>query len=64
MPFEKKNTVLTDKLEDKLKVRRSTARVYASILATLSRVQKIPPEDVDNLQWLKKKKNIRTRQFY
>lgn len=56
MPFEAKNTILTDKLEGKLNVRRSTARVYASTLANLARIQKVPPEDVANLEWLKKKK--------
>ena len=56
MPFESKNQVLIDKLEATLKVRRSTARVYASTLATLSRSVKIPPEDVDSLTWLTKKK--------
>ena len=59
MPFESKNKTLTDKLEAALKVRRSTARVYASTLATLARNIKIPPTEVDGLAWLTKKKILK-----
>jgi len=47
-----KNTVLTDRFQKVLDVKRSTARVYASALASLSRKVN---ESVDDLSWLTKK---------
>jgi len=47
MPFESKNKDLIDKLQEALSVKRSTARVYASTLATLARNVNIPPRGCD-----------------
>ena len=58
MPIDVKNKVLIDTFEDKLKVKRSTARVYASQLVTLARNMKIP-FDLKDLVWLKKAKVLR-----
>ena len=51
-----KNTVLTDRFQKVLGVKRSTARVYASALASLSRKVN---ESVDDLGWLTKKKILK-----
>ena len=59
MPFESKNKDLIDKLHEALKVKRSTARVYASTLATLARNLNIPPTDVTNLTWLTKRRILK-----
>jgi len=59
MPFESKNKDLIDKLQEALSVKRSTARVYASTLATLARNVNIPPEDVTSLTWLTKKRIVK-----
>ena len=53
MDLTPKNTVLIDRFEKALKVKRSTARVYASSIASLAKKMN---EKTDDLAWLKKKK--------
>ena len=53
MDLTPKNTVLIDRFEKTLKVKRSTARVYASSIASLAKKMN---EKTDDLSWLKKKK--------
>ena len=55
MPFDKKNTDLTDKLQETLKVKHSTARVYASSLRQLASHLKITFEGAD-VSWLIRRK--------
>ncbi len=57
VPFKKaKNTALTDSLEKALGVKRSTARVYSSAIASLSRKVN---ESTDDIHWLTKKKILK-----
>jgi hypothetical protein len=51
-----KNTVLIDRFEKALKVKRSTARVYASSIGSLARKL---DQSVDDLSWLKMKRLIK-----
>ena len=58
MPFdENDNKTLTKKLEEALKVKHSTARVYASSLRQLATLLKIEFKDAD-VSWLTKRKVI------
>ena len=57
VPFKKaRNTALTDSFEKALGVKRSTARVYASAIASLSRKVN---ESTDDIHWLTKKKILK-----
>ena len=58
MPMDAQNGELIDTFEKTLKVKRSTARVYASQIVTLAKIVKIP-FDLKDLTWLKKPKVLR-----
>lgn len=51
-----KNIVLIDRFEKALKVKRSTARVYASAIGSLARKMN---ESIEDLSWLTKKKYLK-----
>ncbi len=55
MPFEKKNTDLVERLQETLKVKHSTARVYASSLRQLASNVKITFEGAD-VSWITRRK--------
>ena len=58
MPFDAHdNKVLTKKLEEALKVKHATARVYASSIRQLATLLKIEYKD-DDIQWLTKRKVV------
>ena len=58
MPFDAHdNKVLTKKLEEALKVKHATARVYASSIRQLATLMKIEFKDAD-IQWLTKRKVV------
>ena len=55
MPFEEKNTDLVERLQETLKVKHSTARVYASSLRQLASNVKIK-FDGDDISWITRRK--------